>query len=150
MAAGPERDNVNDPFRKGMLAEFPRIHWQRIENVVGTGVPDINLCLNGKDHWVESKWNPSKRYGKRFSHPLTAQQCAWLLKRTSCGGSAWILARRMDTFKLWHGSYAREVLDNGWNGEGAAITMDKAQWDWGLVGQVLEFPIGFDIKGGPK
>jgi len=128
MASGPERDNVNDPFRKGMVEAFPRIHWQRIENSVGEGVPDINFCLDGVEFWVECKWTPSVK-GARFSHPLTAGQCAWLLKRVHAGRSAWVLARRVDTFKLWHGSWAREILEKGWDAEGETIVLEQP-WDW--------------------
>ena len=128
MAKGPERDNVNDPFRKGMVAAFPRVHWQRIENSVGAGVPDVNFCLDSLEHWVECKWVPSVS-GARFSHPLTSMQCGWISARVHAQGSAWILARRVDTFKLWHGSWAREVLEAGWNAEGECLTMERP-WDW--------------------
>lgn len=135
MASGPERDNVNDPFRKGMVEAFPRVHWQRIENSVGTGVPDINFCLDSMEHWVECKWTPSVS-GARFSHPLNTAQCAWLLKRVHAQGSAWILARRVDTFKLWHGSWAREVKKDGWNAEGHTLMLDPP-WNWRIFVNTL-------------
>lgn len=126
---GPEAKNVNDKFREGMVEAFPRVHWQRIENPVPPfGVPDINFCLDSLEHWVECKWTPSVT-GARFSHPLNRDQCSWLLARVHAQGSAWILARRVDTFKLWHGSWAREVKKKGWNAEGACVIMDLP-WDW--------------------
>ena len=128
MAKGPEKEKVNDPFRKGMVEAFPQIHWQRIENTTGVGVPDINFCLDGVEVWVEDKWTPSKK-GARFSHPLTPSQCGWILKRVHSGGSAWVLARRVDTFRLWHGSWAKEIVDQGWNAPGSCITMGRP-WAW--------------------
>lgn len=131
MAKGPERDNVNNPFREGMVAAFPRVHWQRIENSVGAGVPDVNFCLDSLEHWVECKWVPSVK-GARFSHPLNTSQSGWILKRVHAQGSAWVLARRVDTFKLWHGSWSREIVDAGWNAEDPCVIMEQP-WNWPLM-----------------
>lgn len=128
---GDEAKKVNNVFRVGVKNIFPRVDWQRIENWSGPGVPDVNFCLYGKDYWVECKWVPSVK-GARFSHPLNREQCSWLLRRVRAGGSAWVLARRVDTFKLWHGSFARELVDNGWNAKGETLTLESP-WDWGYL-----------------
>ncbi len=125
--SGPETEKVNNKFRDGMKKAFPSIHWQRIECWQSLGVPDINFCLQGQDYWVESKWCPSKT-GKVFSHKLTADQCAWALARSRAGGSAWILARRVDVFRLYDGRDARSVVDHGWEGLWT-VEMQKP-WDW--------------------
>lgn len=118
------------------MEAFPgRVHWQRIENSVGEGVPDINFCLDSLEHWVESKWTPSVN-GARFSHPLNRAQCAWLLARVHAQGSAWVLARRVDTFKLWHGSWAKEILRDGWNAYTPSLTLEPP-WYWEDIVEVM-------------
>lgn len=137
---GAEAKKVNDVFRKGMLGEFPGIHWVRVENgYTHPGTPDINFAYQGQEHWVECKWVPSKT-GARFSHPLTAAQCAWHVKRADLGCNTWVLARRVDTFRLWYGIHAREIVDQGWNADAPCLQL-IGDWDWGMMWDAMkEFP----------
>ena len=134
-----ERDKVNEPFKKGIKKVAPRVDWQRMELWTEAGIPDVNFCLDGHEHWIECKWTPSVT-GARFSHPLNAAQCGWILKRVDAGGSAWILARRVDEFSLWHGSRAREVLDSGYKAGHTSLVMPmvKRTWDWLELIRTLE------------
>lgn len=80
----------------------------RVENLVGTGQPDVNGCLNGVEVWVELKY---VRSGWAIKFQPT--QPAWILKRTAYGGRVFILARKDDTFYLYRGAQVRELLDRG-------------------------------------
>ena len=103
------------------------------------GIHDVYFCLDGREHWIECKWTPSKT-GARFSHPLNRAQCGWQLLRTDAGGSAWILARRVDTFHLWHGSKARQVVDFGFKAPDTTLVleMEGRTWDWVKLINALE------------
>ena len=125
-----EAKKVNEAFKQGVTKVYPQAHWQRVECWTDKGIPDVNLCLSGKDHWIECKWVPSKT-GIKFSHPLQPEQCAWLLARYRAGGSSWVLARRNDVFRLYPGYEARSVVDRGWSGN-YCLEMQKP-WDWVLL-----------------
>ena len=126
---------VNNVFREGMFRLYPVIHWQRIECWTDKGVPDVNFCLQGREYWVECKWVPTKS-GKVFSHKLQPEQCAWLLARSRAEGSAWVLARRGDVFRLYPGREARSLVDQGWNGR-YLHEMEKP-WEWNMIFQVMQ------------
>ena len=132
-----EKDKVNNPFAAGMKKIAPTIHWQRIEVWTSKGVPDINFCLNGKEHWFEAKWVPSKK-GVKFSHELTMEQCAWHLARTKAGGSSWVIARRVDEWKIWPGSVARWVRDHSWDAAGVSLTLDSTPTRWSDVIELIQ------------
>ncbi len=95
-----ERQGAWEPLRKAL----PHVHWQRLENLVGSGVPDVNGCLNGIEAWVETKLIKGNQ--------ITFQpfQPAWLLKRLHHGGRVFVLARKDDTLMLWGGSALAELL----------------------------------------
>lgn len=127
---------VNIVFRDAVKSVYPHVHWQRIECWTDKGVPDINFCFEGQEHWIECKWVATQK-GRMFSHKLQPEQCAWLLARSRAGGSAWVLARRVDVFRLYAGSEARSVVDRGWDGN--HVLEINRPWDW-------EFVLGF-MKG---
>lgn len=64
----------------------------RIENVVGSGTPDVNY----NDGWIELKyldaWPVRDNTPVRIDH-FTPQQKAWLVRRESTGGKAWLLLK---------------------------------------------------------
>ena len=74
-------------------------HVIRVENTSGSGTPDVNACLNGKDVWVELKMAKGKWVHFRTS------QVAWITKRAiGQTGSCKILVRKDDTLMLIQGS----------------------------------------------
>ncbi|HYD35940.1 MAG TPA: hypothetical protein VD999_07820 [Vitreimonas sp.] len=82
-----EKTHVYEPLRKNL----PHIHWQRIENVAGTGVADINGCFRGIEFWIESKIS-------KGSHiEIRPDQIAWLTKRYEKGGRVFVVYRQEDT-----------------------------------------------------
>ena len=91
-------------------------HWQRIENRVGRGVPDLNYCLDERmEGWVELKAvprspkNPSKPV--KVSH-FTKEQRFWHRERWAAGGVTSVLLRidRPYRYFLMDGVWAAEHL----------------------------------------
>lgn len=67
-----------------LKAMAPNAHWQRIETGAGTGVPDVNVCLNGVEEWLELKIALVKQGHMKIE--LRDSQVAWLNRRIRAGG----------------------------------------------------------------
>jgi hypothetical protein len=52
---------------------FGMDRWDRIENGVGVGMPDINYCLSGIEGWIEMK-SPSVNDTWGASNSMTMPQ----------------------------------------------------------------------------
>lgn len=70
------------------------LHMERIENMVGAGHPDVELCYAGVQAWIEQK--VAKRPARkttvlRFGSPLRDSQKEWAEKRIAAGGRVWYL-----------------------------------------------------------
>jgi len=81
----------------------PKTHFCPMENTSGPGTPDVNLCLNGVEVWLELKIIVGKRK-LRFQKALSASQRNWLVSRSRAGGNAFLLARHDKQILLWIGS----------------------------------------------
>jgi len=86
-----EKTHVYDPIRNAL----PRVDWQRIENVAGTGVPDVNGCIDGIEFWFESK------IGTSGTFTIRPDQIAWLTRRYNKGGRVFIVLREGTTFSIY-------------------------------------------------
>lgn len=86
----------------------------RIESVVGSGVPDVNICYNGCEIWVELKVLDPKRV------LLRPEQYAWGMRRSNNGGSCFVVCKDIQNpvIHIWQyphieclpsGKYARIV-----------------------------------------
>ena len=84
-----------------MTPEQRFIHWLRpifpndadycrIENVVGVGVPDINVCYRGREVWIEAK------YVYDELPQIRKAQYAWGMRRASVGGNVYVLGELQD------------------------------------------------------
>lgn len=75
-----------------------RVHIQRVEDKMTTGVPDTNVCLLGKEFWLEGKF--IRDLPKRDSTPvkigLRADQATWLETRHRAGGQCFVWIRVRD------------------------------------------------------
>lgn len=74
-----------------------RAHAHRVENVAGSGQPDVEACLGGVEAWVELK---ILRGGKL---EFRASQLAWIRDRLSAGGRVYVLAYEGSAIVLYHG-----------------------------------------------
>ena len=88
-----EAQHVYAPMRKAC----PQVHWNRLENLVGTGAPDANGCLNGVEAWIENKIV----HGNQIRFQPT--QPAWIIQRLMHGGRVFVLARKDDVLMLYQG-----------------------------------------------
>jgi hypothetical protein len=70
-------------------------HFERIENMVGTGTPDVDFCVAGTHGKIELKY--VKSYPKKHDTPimshggLRTEQVAWMLNRLRNGGRIFTL-----------------------------------------------------------
>lgn len=105
-----KEQRVWDSFKRGV----PSGIWvQRIENVVGEGMPDVYVVSNGLSSWVELK---ASRRPVRASTPLlgsrglNVQQINWHMKAASVGVRSFILIRdEARDLYLVSGMHAEEI-----------------------------------------
>lgn len=71
-------------------------HCQTIETTTGSGIPDINVCYDGKEFWVETKI--AMPTGAVLLRPF---QHAWIRRRASFGGKVMVLALEPVTDTVW-------------------------------------------------
>lgn len=95
-------------------AVSPHGHIERIENMVGNGMPDVTFCiLPGIEGFIELKWAP--RWPKdptvilKLKH-FTPQQRIWLRQRTRAGGRCYVLLQVGDDRILLTGEWAQRHL----------------------------------------
>lgn len=74
----------------------------RVENVVLTGMPDINFCSGGVECWIEMKSpkEPKRSTTRLFgsNHRLSQDQMNWFKRQSSAGGKGFVL---IATDKRW-------------------------------------------------
>lgn len=106
---------------------------QRIETgSTGRGIPDVNVCVDGHEFWIELKVVQGRRV------ELSPEQVAWHYRRTRAGGRTWILARdkadgvwkgKYDRLYLWSGDKAPEVFSKGIEAPGAVTWAAPFAWE---------------------
>ena len=61
-------------------------HVQRLESAISLGVPDVNVCWNGREYWIELKvWTPGAGI------LIRKEQWAWHNRRIANGGLCFML-----------------------------------------------------------
>ena len=98
-------------FKKHCAQPLDRI--DRIENIMVTGMPDINYCMRGVDGWIELKSpkEPKRETTALFSqnHKVTQEQKNWFLQQRNAGGSAYFLIATDKRWMLIHGNWADSI-----------------------------------------
>lgn len=98
---------------------LPADRFDRIENSMGSGYPDVNATIAAEDVWIELK---APREPKRAStpvmtsngnHPLLDSQINWFIRQRQAGGIAFILVRTDKRICLLDGTKYMKVF-NGW------------------------------------
>ena len=91
----------------------PRDRIDRIENIVGTGMPDVNICASGIEFWVEQK---SPKEPKRSTtilfgsnHKLSVEQKNWFLRQKNAKGRAFVLICSDKRWMLIDGKFADDI-----------------------------------------
>lgn len=82
-------------LRKKILVTFPSARIDRVENGLVDGMPDVNMCIGGKDIWMELKYIPewpardtTQVLGRRGLRP---EQVNWHIKQGLAGGTSFII-----------------------------------------------------------
>ena len=112
---------------------------ERVENIVGDGMPDVYVTAPAVSVWVELKApNPPKREATRVlgDEGLRQSQKNWHIQKTRLGLITWILIRERRTGRMWlvSGQWADSINDM------TATELDKVSFakTWPEVWEVLE------------
>lgn len=117
----------------------PGAHYQRIETGgTGLGTPDLNVCDDGFEFWIELKVCAGLKIG------LRPEQISWHLKRHEAGGASFILVRRQAEGPRI-GKIDKIFLYNGWkavwlNTDGLKhppLLELSAPFDWGKLWRTI-------------
>lgn len=116
--------------RRGLLAALRSralpYRVERVENLVGEGMPDVSMTVDGADVWVELK---VRRRGRVKFEP---QQPSWHERHRGAGGAVFVLVREARGVSLGHIDGERYV----------AAARFAAPVDWGAVLDVLLGGVG--------
>lgn len=87
----------------------------RVENGCMPGTPDVNICLDGREFWVElkdvdqfPKRETTSVFGKEGLRP---DQVLWITQRTRAGGEVYIIGKVDREIYCIPGEYA-EVFNS--------------------------------------
>jgi hypothetical protein len=91
-------------------------HFERIENMVGVGMPDVTYCVRGVEGFIELK--QIKEFPARAGTVVsvdhyTPQQRIWARRRISAGGRVYLLlevVRPTPTYFLYWSEWSRVHL----------------------------------------
>jgi hypothetical protein len=92
-------------FWEEIKDNIKNVHFQRIENLVGLGIPDVNCCTQGCEFWLELKVGDG-----RFPD-LSKYQIAWHYRRFLVGGKSFILQKslRRGQLELFEGGQVSDI-----------------------------------------
>jgi len=139
--------SIDDGLRPLFRKHLKGCHWQTIERLLDRGVPDSNVCIDGRDVWIEYK-------ATRVWHvKMRPEQVGWLLTRERHGGVTAIATRRrrvrgqpnLDQLWLVRGWQAGVLQERGLTacaaGDGFLGMWDggPSRWDWEEVRELLRY-----------
>lgn len=105
----------------------PRDRLDRVENAVGTGMPDINFCSEGVECWIEQKspTEPKRATTKLFgsNHKVSQDQMNWFKRQMTARGNAYFLIATDKRWMLISGEHADDI-----NGMTVDELLDVAIW----------------------
>lgn len=100
---------------------------QRIENIVGSGMPDINGCFNGREFWIEVKApkEPKRPSTPLFgsNHKVSQEQKNWFMEQRQSGGRGYLFIDTDQRRILIDGKFADDI-----NTMTADEICDKSLW----------------------
>jgi len=124
----------------------PTDRCDRVENVLLNGMPDISLCINGVEIWIELKQptEPKRETTKLFSnnHKISLEQRNWHLSQKNAGGKCFFLIETCNFWFLVDGIDAELINDCTVNELKilSKVYMDKPvrdQYKWKLLRAAL-------------
>jgi hypothetical protein len=123
-------------FRKGICHKNDRI--DRVENLMVLGIPDVNVCSDGFESWIELKTSvePKRKTTPLMgsNHKLSIDQRNWMMRQVKAGGRCYILISTDKRWLLINGNYADFVNEQTveqlikvaeWN----TVKSGKIDWD---------------------
>jgi hypothetical protein len=108
-----------DWLRRMYIAQLPPggiWHHQRIEDLISSGIPDHNLCVQGREYWLELKslthWPVRDSTPVRFER-YTLEQRDWLRNRWRAGGRSFLVLRvaTPGLVLAWNGDVAHSGVE---------------------------------------
>ena len=81
----PEFKLTHSRARQVLVKEFTKqinTHVQIVEHYLHPGIPDLNVCVNGTEYWLEVKIDKDK---------LRTEQQLWMEMRRRCGGNVGVI-----------------------------------------------------------
>lgn len=103
-------------FRKQLP---PGADCVRIENTVGGGMPDVNVCWRGIELWIELKVH------MRGLVLLRPDQFAWLNRRAAASGRVFVVAKMDVDFYVWKFPHTEVVQYTKYLSLGGPKIMDR-------------------------
>lgn len=98
-------------LRKNIIEKNDRI--DRIENIVVVGMPDVNVCFDGVESWIELKSSvePKRATTPLFgsNHNLSIDQKNWFLRQRNASGNGYVLIATDLRWLLIEGKHADDV-----------------------------------------
>src|SRR3954462_1625562 len=106
----------------------PGDRMDRVENLVMLGMPDINLCAEGIEVWIEMK-NPTepKRSATPLfgsNHPLSIDQENWFIRQYQAGGRGFVLIATDKRWILMAGSEVTMI-----NTASVGLLLNRSVWN---------------------
>ena len=111
---------------------------ERIENIAGTGTPDVNFCSMGVECWIEMKSSiePKRATSSllKSNHKLSQTQKNWFLQQRCAGGRGYIMIATNKRWMLIDSEYADDInkmtIGQLWNAAlwGWMRPVTKEQW----------------------
>ena len=110
-------EDEKDLYRE-IATWFPRGHVQRIETTTGSGIPDINICLQSKEIWVEAKMVlPAGVI-------LRKEQFAWGHRRVADGGQVFVLAYNANEWMFYIWKFP-DIQVSPWHNDAKYVRIDN-------------------------
>jgi len=94
---------------------LPRDRLDRVENIVGDGMPDTNYCIAGVEGWIELKspTEPKRASTPLFgsNHKLLQTQKNWILEQLKAKGIVYLFIATNKRKMLVEGRWAEQIND---------------------------------------
>lgn len=93
-----------ESLKRGFERFRPRLHCVRVENTAGSGIPDLTICHEGKESWVELKIKRGRKIEFR------AAQHAWIAQGLAAGRRIFVLVRENDDIRIYRIRHPGDTL----------------------------------------
>ena len=113
-------------FGREIMKNLSHVHWTRIENRHGGGIPDLYGIYGGQAIWLELKCI------KQNSINISPLQISWNYNNFRHGGKNYYIVQdtRSKDLKLYDGDKGRELKEQGWKYRGHSLILPPpTKWE---------------------